>query len=155
MWELLHGPPLIDRRLIDTSPRVTIDLTDDQPLPPPPRRIIHSRITETDPIFNMSASDLVSQLPRVSGDPKPFHKSDDIEIVSVQTSNRDPISLKQISIPVRGRNCLHTACYDLEMFLKFVREQQKTWKCPLCQEDATPPSKLVFVEYNFVDSMLT
>lgn len=59
----------------------------------------------------------------------------------------DPFMSRIFDIPVRGANCLHRECFDLQTFLltrqsKPKRPQQPAmpdqWKCPLCGADARP-----------------
>jgi len=61
----------------------------------------------------------------------------------------DPFMAHIFAIPVRGLNCLHRECFDLETFLntrnsKVKRSPQTSmvdiWKCPLCNKDARPSS---------------
>ncbi|KAM0257169.1 hypothetical protein ACHAQJ_004530 [Trichoderma viride] len=71
----------------------------------------------------------------------------------------DSFSSKLFDIPVRGRNCRHLECIDLENWLnsrpsKSSREAGEptmvdTWYCPICGEDARPDNLQVddfFVE---------
>ena len=67
--------------------------------------------------------------------------------ISVDLS--DPFTARIFETPVRGSNCLHRECFDLETFLitrnsKPKRPQQPcmidVWKCPLCGRDARPYS---------------
>ncbi|KAF2006502.1 hypothetical protein P154DRAFT_218474 [Amniculicola lignicola CBS 123094] len=89
--------------------------------------------------------------------------SSDDEIVYVQSTLTinlfDPFSASKIcDIPVRGRNCLHYDCFDLETFLQtrprkgghVVPDQLKVsvvdqWKCPIsgCNGDVRPQHLVV------------
>ena len=42
-----------------------------------------------------------------------------------------PISKKQIVIAVRGMNCKHSQCFDLESFLNIIKDIESI-ECPLC-----------------------
>ncbi|ORY62998.1 uncharacterized protein BCR38DRAFT_475051 [Pseudomassariella vexata] len=83
-------------------------------------------------------------------------------VVSDLTINlADPFSFIMFDIPVRGKNCLHLECFDLETWLntrptkkactcgtkesscKFCPKEPTfvdKWKCPLCAGDARPCS---------------
>lgn len=45
----------------------------------------------------------------------------------------DPISRARIKTPVRGCNCKHVACFDLETFISYACETDR-WNCPMCAE---------------------
>jgi hypothetical protein len=77
----------------------------------------------------------------------------DDEIAIVQSNLtinlRDPYTATSIcEIPVRSRTCLHSECFDLEIFLQ-TRERKDdasladVWKCPICKADARPQSLVV------------
>ncbi|KAF4499727.1 hypothetical protein FAGAP_4092 [Fusarium agapanthi] len=88
--------------------------------------------------------------------------SDDI-IVQDETlpiSLADPFSKQRVAVPVRGGQCKHLECFDLETFLgtRSGKEPQKgggpqqqgeepslvdRWGCPICGLDARPISLLV------------
>ncbi|OCK87899.1 uncharacterized protein K441DRAFT_461644, partial [Cenococcum geophilum 1.58] len=78
---------------------------------------------------------------------------DEIAIVSSNISINlfDPFSACRIfDVPVRGRECLHHDCFDLETFLQTRRRKQPTWptavdewKCPLCKADVRPQNLMV------------
>ncbi|EXM01532.1 hypothetical protein NOF04DRAFT_1061622 [Fusarium oxysporum II5] len=88
--------------------------------------------------------------------------SDDI-IVQDETlpiSLADPFSKQRVAVPVRGSQCKHLECFDLETFLgtRSGKEPQKgggpqqqgeepslvdRWGCPICGLDARPISLLV------------
>ncbi|KAF7720610.1 hypothetical protein EC973_006992 [Apophysomyces ossiformis] len=67
---------------------------------------------------------------------------DEIEIHQqhFRMSLKCPISLLRIQQPVRGENCKHPDCFDLESYL-VVNQDNIGWKCPHCNE-CTPPNKL-------------
>jgi zinc finger MIZ domain-containing protein len=61
----------------------------------------------------------------------------------------DPFLARIFTTPVRGSNCLHRECFDLETYLNTRNSRQKrpqqpcmvdVWKCPLCSRDARPYS---------------
>ncbi|KAK7423106.1 hypothetical protein QQX98_001182 [Neonectria punicea] len=85
--------------------------------------------------------------------------SDDVIVAdeTLQVSLADPFSSSMFQIPVRGVNCLHLECFDLETWLQtrpskppqkgggeFQRGPEPsmvdTWKCPICDLDARPVS---------------
>jgi hypothetical protein len=78
---------------------------------------------------------------------------DEIAIVSSNISINlfDPFSACRIyDVPVRGRECLHHDCFDLETFLQTRKRKQPTWptavdewKCPLCKADVRPQNLIV------------
>lgn len=63
----------------------------------------------------------------------------------------DPYSgCKIFDVPVRGSNCLHRDCFDLETFLKMCKRQHSgwptvvdCWRCPLCRGDVRPQMLVV------------
>ncbi|RCI08135.1 hypothetical protein L249_6319 [Ophiocordyceps polyrhachis-furcata BCC 54312] len=75
--------------------------------------------------------------------------SDDIiaESDNICVSVADPFSSSLFTIPVRGVDCKHLECFDLEIWLrtrpaKTSREPSAVdcWKCPICDSDARPVS---------------
>lgn len=61
----------------------------------------------------------------------------------------DPFTARIFEIPVRGVNCIHRECFDLQTFLVTRQSKAKrpdqpcmidVWKCPLCNRDARPYS---------------
>lgn len=84
--------------------------------------------------------------------------SDDmiIENQTLSVSLADPFSFRIFQVPVRGKNCRHLECFDLETWLttRPCKPQQKAggrkdtkepckvdvWKCPICDLDARPIS---------------
>jgi hypothetical protein len=76
---------------------------------------------------------------------------DDIAIVesSLTINLRDPFSAaKMCDIPVRGRACLHSDCFDLEIFLSSRQRKgdvsvSDAWRCPICNADARPDRLVV------------
>ncbi|KAF2169960.1 hypothetical protein M409DRAFT_64367 [Zasmidium cellare ATCC 36951] len=63
----------------------------------------------------------------------------------------DPYSgCKIYDIPVRGKDCLHRDCFDLETFLEMCKRQNPggptvidCWRCPLCRGDVRPQMLVV------------
>jgi hypothetical protein len=61
----------------------------------------------------------------------------------------DPFTSTVWSTPVRGQECRHRECFDLEAFLqsRTVRGSGLTspdqWACPICKKDARPPVLVV------------
>jgi hypothetical protein len=83
------------------------------------------------------------------------HDDDDLAMVSddLVINLADPFSSVVFETPVKGKNCRHWDCFDLEMWLqsrgrKQVRGAEQpslvdAWKCPLCDGDARPQSLVV------------
>ncbi|KAL2071453.1 hypothetical protein VTL71DRAFT_12688 [Oculimacula yallundae] len=74
---------------------------------------------------------------------------DDIAMVvsDLSIDLADPFTARIYDTPVRGMNCLHRECFDLETFLiTRISKPKRTgqpcmidvWKCPLCGKDARP-----------------
>jgi len=62
---------------------------------------------------------------------------DDIEVAGeAQTlSRRDPVTMDDIKVPVRGRDCKHLECIDLQPFVDMAKNNDSSgfkgrWKCP-------------------------
>ncbi|CAD8118330.1 unnamed protein product [Paramecium sonneborni] len=50
----------------------------------------------------------------------------------------DPLTYQQLQIPVRGKNCQHLNCFDLNSFLIFYSQSIKSrWACPYCHLTTT------------------
>ena len=41
--------------------------------------------------------------------------------------------MTRMAIPVRGINCDHLQCFDLESYL-IMNQQSSVWKCPFCSK---------------------
>jgi hypothetical protein len=75
-----------------------------------------------------------------------FMNADDLCSSSMKVSLRCPLMLARISIPVKGRKCLHVQCFDLEDFLTYTRRSPK-FACPVCNKPNAMPSELVVSPY--------
>jgi hypothetical protein len=53
-----------------------------------------------------------------------------------------PISGREITIPARGKDCVHLDCFDLPSFVQHAR-QTGQWQCPLCTKSLRPPNTIV------------
>lgn len=53
-----------------------------------------------------------------------------------------PISGREITIPARGKDCVHLDCFDLPGFIQHAR-QTGHWQCPLCTKSLRPPNTIV------------
>ncbi|KAI0137921.1 hypothetical protein F4776DRAFT_663496 [Hypoxylon sp. NC0597] len=98
---------------------------------------------------------------RLSGPPSEETDDDELKMVDeLSIDVTDPFSRTVFGIPVRGKNCTHLECFDLEIWLN-TRLGKKSchchsnapcgncpnepsfvdkWKCPLCDGDARPYS---------------
>lgn len=47
-----------------------------------------------------------------------------------------PLSLKRIHDPIRGIECQHLLCFDLDFYLRFTRDCGK-WQCPICDKNCS------------------
>lgn len=60
---------------------------------------------------------------------------EDIISESIKVSLKCPITMSMIRIPVRGINCKHISCFNLETFVNMQRKSKiNRWRCPICQE---------------------
>eukprot|EP01119_Soliformovum_irregulare_P005502 TRINITY_DN17259_c0_g1_i1.p1 TRINITY_DN17259_c0_g1~~TRINITY_DN17259_c0_g1_i1.p1 ORF type:complete len:362 (+),score=52.03 TRINITY_DN17259_c0_g1_i1:2-1087(+) len=64
-----------------------------------------------------------------------FQATDGIEQISQQISLKCPLTLGRIGTPVRGDQCRHIQCFDLESYLSINRKSPK-FQCPVCSQDA-------------------
>jgi predicted RNA-binding Zn-ribbon protein involved in translation (DUF1610 family) len=60
------------------------------------------------------------------------NESPDVESFSYPLPLTCPISMTFISHPVRGVNCRHIWCFDLETFVHLQNTRTNSWKCPKC-----------------------
>lgn len=84
---------------------------------------------------------------------------DDLQIVDAHLSIdiTDPFTATVFEVPVRGNQCLHRECFDLDTFLQTRKARTITidqslgtpplglddWKCPICKKDARPQMLVV------------
>ena len=62
---------------------------------------------------------------------------------------RCPLSLWEISTPVRGIECEHLDCYDADSYVDVnikTRNVEKRWRCPVCSK-LTRPEDLIIDEF--------
>ena len=59
------------------------------------------------------------------------NNDDDVVCGDVKISLRCPLSIIRINIPIRGSNCNHPQCIDLNSFLQYSH-QFGNWQCPVC-----------------------
>lgn len=62
---------------------------------------------------------------------------------------RCPLSLWEISTPVRGVECEHLDCYDADSYVDVnikTRNVEKRWRCPICSK-LTRPEDLIIDEF--------
>ena len=57
--------------------------------------------------------------------------NNEVVCAATRVSLKDPLLLCRIKTPVRGANCLHLQCIDLESFLTYSH-QSGVWQCPIC-----------------------
>ncbi|KAL2843489.1 hypothetical protein BJY01DRAFT_215647 [Aspergillus pseudoustus] len=74
-------------------------------------------------------------------------EDDDLRIVSdyLNVTLVDPYTALIFTVPVRGRHCQHSECFDHETFLKTRALKpgdcsaiEADWRCPICRQDARP-----------------
>ncbi|KAL9644137.1 hypothetical protein ABK040_005602 [Willaertia magna] len=46
---------------------------------------------------------------------------------------RDPLELTRITVPAKGKHCVHRSCFELQTFLVFGHNS-KGWNCPRCDK---------------------
>lgn len=77
---------------------------------------------------------------------------EELEVVgaTVLLDLTDPHSSQIFNVPIRGKTCRHTQCFDLDIFLQTRRRRLPTYpsmpdhfKCPICGADARPQSLLM------------
>lgn len=77
---------------------------------------------------------------------------EELEVVgaTVLLDLTDPHTSQIFSVPIRGKTCRHTQCFDLDIFLQTRRRKLPTYpsmpdlfKCPVCGADARPQSLLM------------
>ena len=76
----------------------------------------------------------------------------DVEIVQAQTvlDLTDPFTSRIFDIPVRGKDCAHYQCFDLDTFLETRGNMNKAepcladeFRCPICRGDVRPQMMVV------------
>ncbi|KAL2812870.1 hypothetical protein BJX63DRAFT_237174 [Aspergillus granulosus] len=76
-------------------------------------------------------------------------EDDELRIVSdyLNVSLIDPYTARIFTVPVRGRHCQHSECFDHETFLQTRALKsgdysaiEADWRCPICRQDARPQS---------------
>ncbi|KAL5003842.1 hypothetical protein BDV10DRAFT_154449 [Aspergillus recurvatus] len=82
----------------------------------------------------------------------PDEDGDELSIVSddLKVTLVDPYTARIFAVPVRGRHCDHTECFDHETFLqtRLLKSGDQSaigadWKCPICSRDARPQNLIV------------
>ncbi|CAD8191555.1 unnamed protein product [Paramecium octaurelia] len=73
---------------------------------------------------------------------KPDENSEESIDVQVQSNLSinllDPFTTQQLQLPARGKNCQHVNCFDLNTFLIFNSQPNKSrWTCPYCNLTTT------------------
>eukprot|EP00668_Euglena_longa_P012291 GGOE01014730.1.p2 GENE.GGOE01014730.1~~GGOE01014730.1.p2 ORF type:complete len:545 (+),score=108.05 GGOE01014730.1:469-2103(+) len=63
----------------------------------------------------------------------PAEVDEECRLVVEQCSLLDPLTLHRIHTPVKGLQCTHRACFDLQTYL-LSSHQQNVWICPVCLE---------------------
>ncbi|KAG0176924.1 hypothetical protein DFQ28_005670 [Apophysomyces sp. BC1034] len=104
------------------------------------KRSVLSRTLSIEVVQNLINSRLGKL--QISNQPDTSRDDDEIEIHQqhYRMSLKCPISLLRIQQPVRGEDCKHPDCFDLQSYL-VINQDSITWKCPHCNE-CTPPNKL-------------
>ncbi|XP_022802721.1 zinc finger MIZ domain-containing protein 2-like [Stylophora pistillata] len=60
---------------------------------------------------------------------------DSVEQKAIKVSLTCSITFRRITLPVRGHDCKHIQCFDLESYLD-LNSKRESWKCPVCSETA-------------------
>ena len=71
-----------------------------------------------------------------------FESNDDIVQLHITIALLCPLGQCFIETPVRGRNCKHVQCFDLDTYL-LMNKSSGTWKCPVCNKLAELDSLVV------------
>jgi len=64
---------------------------------------------------------------------KEITSEDEISVGQTKVSLRCPLSIIRIQTPVRGCNCAHPQCVDLESYVSFSH-RTGNWQCPVCTQ---------------------
>ncbi|KAF3907539.1 hypothetical protein AA313_de0202147 [Arthrobotrys entomopaga] len=111
---------------------------------------LHQQITQSQILPARDAKGIIiSRLKRsadaMADDDEISVVEDDTVIVSITC----PMSQQLIDIPVRGKNCTHLDCFDLNGFLTSRTKQTPgfsvpdSWKCPICSSECTPSTLIL------------
>ena len=60
-----------------------------------------------------------------------------VEQTAIRVDLKCPITRQRIRLPVRGSDCKHIQCFDLESFLR-MNCDRPSWCCPVCKYVTTP-----------------
>ncbi|KAM3130410.1 hypothetical protein pb186bvf_017509 [Paramecium bursaria] len=56
---------------------------------------------------------------------------------------KDQLTFELLKYPIRGRNCQHLDCFELEYFIQFnEKPNNNRWQCPVCQQ-LTPKDQII------------
>lgn len=74
---------------------------------------------------------------------QPSNADDEIEVISsdLVVKVTDPFSAQLLRTPIRGKDCVHYECFDLNIFLqtrKGTSLMPEQFRCPICGSDARP-----------------
>ncbi|KAK6340410.1 hypothetical protein TWF730_002168 [Orbilia blumenaviensis] len=114
------------------------------------RNTLFQLITQTQSLSSNEAKELIISRLKKSADS--IANDDDISVVEADTvtvSVTCPMSQQLIDIPVRGKDCQHLDCFDLNGYLasrtKFPSgfSVPDSWKCPICSRECTPATLMV------------
>ncbi|KAJ3114102.1 hypothetical protein HDU96_002562 [Phlyctochytrium bullatum] len=72
----------------------------------------------------------------------------ELEVGESEVSFKCPVSATRMVHPARGRNCRHTECFDVKVFLEMKKQPEATWKCPICNSVLVPDD--VFIDPFFL-----
>ncbi|OBT48464.1 hypothetical protein VE00_01399 [Pseudogymnoascus sp. WSF 3629] len=93
----------------------------------------------------ITAKDVIEDI-RLKLSERNVDEDDDVALVSAKLTIalRDPLTASIFTTPVRGVQCRHRECFDLDTFLMSRSNNQEftcmpdAWKCPLCGGDTRP-----------------
>jgi hypothetical protein len=71
---------------------------------------------------------------------------DDVQEAAFIVSLVDPLALKRIEVPTRGKSCSHLQCFDLSTYVEYSCREQY-WHCPVC--GAAAPFASLVVDAHF------
>lgn len=75
-----------------------------------------------------------------------FMNMDGIVSSAMKVSLRCPLMLTRMTVPVKGKDCSHIQCFDLDFFLQYARKSSK-FVCPVCNRPNANPEDLVVSPY--------